>query len=258
MKLVAGLDICCFFEHRHQFRQVEELCKTSARTVSGAFWGKFDGSSSFTKSRSPRIKMGQPFLLQGVVLEVAHEGVHLGHTVAQGCTRCKNHATASGDFIQIAALAEHIAGFLRLACAQTCDITHFRVQVEVLKRLALIHKQPVYAQLFKRNHIIFTVCALQLFQFLFQRLAQLFQLLYREMLANLRFRFFDGLLDFIHLFLNQTLLSFCGQGYLFKLAVSDDNCIIITGRNSRTEFFSITGFKIFLAGNQQLRIGVQA
>ena len=202
--------------------------------------------------------MGQPFLLQGVVLEVAHEGVHLGHTVAQGCTRCKNHATASGDFIQIAALAEHIAGFLRLARAQTCDITHFRVQVEVLKRLALIHKQPVYAQLFKRNHIIFTVCALQLFQFLFQRLAQLFQLLYREMLANLRFRFFDGLLDFIHLFLNQTLLSFCGQGYLFKLAVSDDNRIIITGRNSRTEFFAITGFKIFFAGDQQLCIGVQA
>ena len=62
----------------------------------------------------------------------------------------------------------------------------------VLKRLALVHKQPVYAQLFKRNHIIFTVCALQLFQFLFQRLAQLFQLLYCEMLANLCFRFFDG------------------------------------------------------------------
>ena len=109
----------------------------------------------------------------------------------------------------------------------------------------------------KRNHIIFTVCALQLLQFLFQRLTQFFQLLYREMLTNLCFRFFDGLLDFIHLFLNQTLLSFCGQGYLFKLAVSDDNCIIITGRNSRTEFFSITGFKIFLAGNQQLRMGVQ-
>ena len=112
--------------------------------------------------------------------------------------------------------------------------------------------------MFKRNHIILTVCALQLFQFLFQRLAQLFQLLNREMLASLRFRFFDGLLNFIHLFLNQTLLSFCGQGYLFKLAVSDDNRIIVTGRNSRTEFFAISGFKIFFAGNQQLCIGVQA
>ena len=79
----------------------------------------------------------------------------------------------------------------------------------VLIVLAFIHKQPVYAQLFKRNHIILTVCALQLFQFLFQRLAQLFQPLNREMLASLRFRFFDGLLNFIHLFLNQTLLSFC-------------------------------------------------
>ena len=258
MKLVAGLDIRRFFEHRHQFGQVEKLRKTSARTVSGAFWGKFDGGSSFAKSRSPRIKMGQPFLLQGVVLEIAHEGVHLGHAVAQGCTRCKNHATASGDFIQIAALAEHIAGFLRLARTQTCDITHFRVQVEVLKRLTFIYKQPVYAQLFKRNHIIFTVCALQLFQFLFQRLAQLFQLLYREMLANLRFRFFDGLLDFIHLFLNQTLLSFCRQGYFFKLAVSDDNRIIITGSDTAAKRFAVAGFKIFLAGNQKLCIGVQA
>ena len=99
---------------------------------------------------------------------------------------------------------------------------------------------------------------MQLFQFLFQRLAQLFQLLYREMLTSLRFCFFDGLLDFIHLFLNQTLLSFCGQGYLFKLAVSDDNCVVVAGRNSRTEFFAITGFKIFFAGDQQLCIGVQA
>ena len=81
--------------------------------------------------------MGQPFLLQGVVLEVAHEGVHLGHAVAQGCTRCKNHATATGDFIQIATLAEHIAGFLRLVRTQTCDITHFRVQVECAAPLRL-------------------------------------------------------------------------------------------------------------------------
>ena len=65
-------------------------------------------------------------------------------------------------------------------------------------------------------------------------------------------------IEFIHLFLNQTLLSFCGQGYLFKLAVSDDNCIVVAGRNSRTEFFAISGFKIFFAGNQQLCIGVQA
>ena len=99
---------------------------------------------------------------------------------------------------------------------------------------------------------------MQLFQFLFQRLAQLFQLLYCEMLANLCFRFFDGLLDFIHLFLNQTFLSFCGQGYFFKLTMPDDNRIVVTGRNSRTEFFAITGFKIFFAGNQQLCIGVQA
>ena len=41
MKLVAGLDIRRFFEHRHQFGQVEKLRKTSARTVSGAFGNEF-------------------------------------------------------------------------------------------------------------------------------------------------------------------------------------------------------------------------
>jgi len=71
--------------------------------------------------------MGQSFLLQGVVLEIAHEGVHLGHAVAQGCTRCKNHATASGDFIEVAAFTKHIAGLLSLARTQTSDITHFCV-----------------------------------------------------------------------------------------------------------------------------------
>ena len=81
--------------------------------------------------------MGQSFLLQGVVLEIAHEGVHLGHAVAQGRTRCKNDTAPSGNLIEVAALAEHIAGFLRLARTQTRDITHFRVQVECAAPLRL-------------------------------------------------------------------------------------------------------------------------
>jgi len=127
VQLITGLDIRRFFEHRHQFGQVEKLRKTSARTVSGAFGRKFNGRGRLTKGGCPRIKMCQPFLLQGVVLEIAHEGVHLGHAVAQGCTRCKNHATTSGDLIEVAAFSKHIGGFLRFRCAQSGHIPHLRI-----------------------------------------------------------------------------------------------------------------------------------
>ena len=51
--------------------------------------------------------------------------------------------------------------------------------------MALIYKQSVYAQLLKRDHVIFALGGLQLLQFLFQGLAQFFQLLYGEMLTGL-------------------------------------------------------------------------
>ncbi len=59
--------------------------------------------------------MGQLFLLQGAVLEVPHDRVQLGHGVAHRGAGSKNHATPAGDLVQIAALAEHIAGFLGFA-----------------------------------------------------------------------------------------------------------------------------------------------
>ena len=59
--------------------------------------------------------MGQLFLLQGAVLQISHDRVKFGHTVAHGRTRGEHHATPAGDLVQIAALAEHIAGFLGFA-----------------------------------------------------------------------------------------------------------------------------------------------
>ena len=81
--------------------------------------------------------MGQLFLLQGAVLQVPHDRVQLGHGVAHRGAGSEHHATPAGDLVQIAALAEHIAGFLRLARAQTCDITHFCVQKECAAPLRL-------------------------------------------------------------------------------------------------------------------------
>ena len=155
--------------------------------------------------------MGQLFLLQGAVLEVAHDRVQLGHGIAHGRARGEHHATPAGDLVQIAALAEHIAGFLGFAGGQSSDIPHFCGQKEVLVKMALVHKKPVNAQLFKGNYIVFTPIGAQFFQLGFQRFPGLFHLLDGEILACVDFQLVDGGKRFINLLLNDTFLPLKGQ-----------------------------------------------
>ena len=55
------------------------------------------------------IKVGQLFLLESAVLQIAHQCVHFRHGVADWRSRCENHAAPASHFIQITTLAEHIA-----------------------------------------------------------------------------------------------------------------------------------------------------
>ena len=113
MQLVAGLDVCYFFEHRHQFGQIKELGKSCSGAIPSTFGGKLNCGGGLSKGRCPAVEVRQLFLLEGAVLQVAHEGVQLRHAIADRGTGRKHHAAPTGDFIQIAAFAEHIAGFLR-------------------------------------------------------------------------------------------------------------------------------------------------
>ena len=115
MKLVRCFNVRNLLEHGHQFREVEKLCKPGASTVAGALRGQFDGSGGLSKSGCPAVEVGQLFLLQGAVLQIPHDRVQFGHGIAHGRARGEHHAPPAGDLIQIAALAEHIAGFLRFA-----------------------------------------------------------------------------------------------------------------------------------------------
>ena len=58
------------------------------------------------------------------ILQIPLHGIEFCHTVAYGRTCRKDHPAASGEFIHVAALAEHIAGFLRIRCGKTGDIAH--------------------------------------------------------------------------------------------------------------------------------------
>ena len=115
MKLVRGFNVRNLLEHGHQFREVEELGKSRSRPIACTFRGKFDGGGGLAKGRCPAVEVGQFFLLQGAVLQIPHDRVQLGHGIAHGRARGEHHAPPAGDLIQIATLAEHIAGFLRFA-----------------------------------------------------------------------------------------------------------------------------------------------
>ena len=154
MELIAGLDVCNLLEHGHQFRQIEELCKSRSCPVAGALRSQLNGSGGLPKSGCPAVEMGEVLFLQRAILQIAHNRVQFRHRVAHRRTRGKNHPAPAGHFIQIAALAEHVRRFLCLACTQTCDIPHFCREEKVLVKMALIHKKPIHAQLLKGDNII--------------------------------------------------------------------------------------------------------
>ena len=115
MKLVRCFNVRNLLEHGHQFRQIEKLGKSRSRPIACTFGCQLNGGGGLAKGGCPAVEVGQLFLLQGAVLEVAHDRVQLGHGIAHGRSRGEHHATPAGDLVQIAALAEHIAGFLRFA-----------------------------------------------------------------------------------------------------------------------------------------------
>ena len=87
----------------------------------------------------------------------------------------------------------------------------------VLVEMALVHKEPVNAQLLKGNYIVLALIGAQFFQLGFQRFPGLFHLLDGEILTCMGFQFVDGGKCFIDLLLNNALLPLIGQWDALKL-----------------------------------------
>ena len=123
--------------------------------------------------------------------------------------------------------------------------------------MAFVHKKPVNAQLLKGDHIILALIGAQFFQLGFQRFPGLFHLLDGEILACMDFQLVDGGKRFINLLLNDTLLPLKGQRNALKLAVPNDDGIVVAGGDAGAEFFAVGGFKILAPCHQQLGIRVE-
>ena len=115
--------------------------------------------------------------------------------------------------------------------------------------MGLVHKQPVHTQLLKSYHIIFSPLGLQLFQSGFQRLSGTLQLLDGKTLAATGLYLCNPLSDLVDLFIEKPFLTLPADGDTLKLAVSHDDGIIITRRNTSAELLSVMGLKVLFCGD---------
>lgn len=125
----------------------------------------------------------------------------------------------------------------------------------VLVVLALVHKEPVNAQLLKGDHIILSLIGAQFFQLGFQCFPGLFHLLDTEILTCVDFQLIDGGKRFINLLLNNTLLPLKGQRNALKLAVPNDDSIVVAGGDAGAEFLRFAVSKSLRRATKSLALG---
>ena len=123
--------------------------------------------------------------------------------------------------------------------------------------MTFIHKEPVNAQLLKGDYIVLALIGAQFFQLGFQRFPGLFHLLDGEILACMGFQFVDGGKRFINLLLNNAFLPLKGQRNALKLAVPNDNGIVVPGGDAGAEFFAVSSFKILAPCHQKFCVRVE-
>ena len=162
---IRRLYIGNFFEHRHEFGNIEKLCKAGFGSVAGSGRVKLNRCHRFSESRSPCVKIGQSLFFERVILQIFLHGVEFYHRIADRCSRCKGYALSACDLIEIPALHIKVGGLLRFGLRDTRHIPHFCIRGEIFVKVCLIHKKPVNTELFKGHDIIFAAAVIELVQF---------------------------------------------------------------------------------------------
>ena len=156
--------------------------------------------------------MAHTHLLQPVMLQIALDGIKLCHGVGNRGAGGKHHAAPAGQLIHVAALGEHIRGFLRIGGRKPCHVAHLRIEEKIFIIVRLVHKHPVYAKLFKVNHIILAVAGLQLFQPRLQPLFRALQALDGEAVAACELGILNTIGDFLNLLVKEPFLPLRADG----------------------------------------------
>ena len=165
--------------------------------------------------------------LKCAVLQIAHDSIKFHHTVGNRCAGGKSDSFSSGDLIQILALHEHVRAFLRVGLGYSRHIAHLGVEKSIFVKMTFIHKETVHAQLLKGHDIVLALLVIQFCKPHFQSPAGLLHLLNGIVFTSIIFEFCDGILNIINLPLDRCFLPFPGKRNPLKLAVADNNGVII-------------------------------
>ena len=231
--------------------------KTGLGTVAGSFRGQLDGRDRLAKARDPCVKAVQPQLLQADILQIPLESEQFHHGVGHRGAGGKHHAFAARNLVQIPAFQKQICGFLRFRLRDTCHIAHLGGKEQVFIIMRFIDENSVHAQRFKVDHIVLAGLIVQFGQLGFQCFAGALHGLDGESFAFFRLGLRDGENDIGNLVLQQPPLTVRADGDFLKLAVADDDRVVVAGGDAGAEFLAVFGFKVLLAGHQQIGRGVQ-
>ena len=118
--------------------------------------------------------------------------------------------------------------------------------------MRLVHIQPVYAELLKGHNVVLAGGVVQLLQLGLQIFLGTLQLLDGKALGAAGLEFCNAVLDLPYLLLQEPFLPFSGHGDALKLAVADDNGIIVAGGDTGAEFLTVVGFKVLLGSDKDV------
>jgi len=191
----------------------------------------------------------QVVLNKGIVLQVPLNGVKLDHRIGDRRSCRKHCPTPSGQLVQVPAFHKEVAGLHCFGLSNAAYIPHFCKEKQVLVVVTFIDKESINTQLLKGHGIILFGLVVELIELLLDRFLCAFQLFYREVISTVLFQFRNALRYLIKLLFKDRPLPFNAHRDFFKLAVTDDDGIIIAGGDSTAKAPAVLCFKVFFRGN---------
>ena len=123
--------------------------------------------------------------------------------------------------------------------------------------MRLVHIEPVYAELFKGHNVVLAGGVVELLQLGLQIFLGTLQLLDGKVFGAAGLELRDAVLDLPDLLLQEPFLPLSGHGDALKLAVADDNGVIVAGGDAGAELLAVAGFKILFGGHKDICRGVE-
>ena len=123
--------------------------------------------------------------------------------------------------------------------------------------MTFINKESVNTKFLKGYNIIFTALVIELFKFLLYGFSRFFKLLNRKVLSTISLQIRNAICQFFKLLLQNCPLSFYGHRYFFKLRMTDNYSVIISGCDSTAELLAVLCFEVFFCRNKNISCRIE-